>query len=295
MRIALHGREFKESTLPLVAKLIQFLKSGNFELLATRNLFEKIKPLVGESIFSQVFGLASKPQGIDLFLSLGGDGTLLDTITYVGNDETPILGVNAGRLGFLANSTFSNFQENFTSVLNEQGAFPTEKRALIRYESDQKIDVFEGLNFGMNEFAVFKTDTSSMITVHAYLNGEYLNAYWADGLIISTPTGSTGYSLSCGGPVLMPHSKSFVLTPVSPHNLNVRPLLVPDDSVIDLTVESRSSHFLVSLDSRSRVVSKEAKITIRKERFSANLVKVENYSFIDTLRHKLHWGLDARN
>lgn len=175
----------------------------------------------------------------------------------------------------------------------ENSQFRIDERTLVEVESN--IDLFDGLNFGLNDFTITKTDTSSMITVHTYLNEEFLNSYWADGLIVSTPTGSTGYSLSCGGPVLMPHSQNFIVTPISPHNLNVRPLVVEDTAVIRLEVKSRSSNFLVSLDARSRIVDENTQLLVRKAGFVARLIKMKDDSFLNTLRSKLSWGLDMRN
>jgi NAD+ kinase len=168
-----------------------------------------------------------------------------------------------------------------------------EDRSLVKLESS--IPLFKGLNFGLNEFTIHKRDTSSMITVHTYIDGDYLNSYWADGLIVSTPTGSTGYSLSCGGPLISPLAKNFVITPVSPHNLNVRPIVVSDDSEISFKIEGRSEKFLVSLDSRSAPIDASVELKIKKEIFVAKLVKFHNYSFFDTLRQKLNWGYDMRN
>jgi len=215
----------------------------------------------------------------------------LETVTHVGKSEIPILGVNTGRLGFLATTNKALISEALESIENNQFAIDT--RMLLKVDSSESI--FDDLNYGLNEVTVLKQDTSSMITVHSYINGEFLNSYWADGLIIATPTGSTGYSLSCGGPVVMPHSNNLILTPVSPHNLNVRPLVVSDSCTISLEVESRSGYFMVSLDSRSRTIKSGLKLQIRKEGFSAKLIKFDGYSFVNTLREKLNWGLDVRN
>ena len=225
-----------------------------------------------------------------LVVSMGGDGTLLETISHVGSRQIPAVGINVGRLGFLATVSPERISDMITALDN--GQFRIDERTLVKIDN---IDLFDGLNFGLNDFTITKTDTSSMITVHTYLNDEFLNSYWADGLIISTPTGSTGYSLSCGGPVLVPHSQNFIITPISPHNLNVRPLVVEDTAVIRLEVKSRSNNFLVSLDARSRVVDENTQLTIRKATFRARLIKMYDDSFLNTLRSKLSWGLDMRN
>lgn len=222
---------------------------------------------------------------------MGGDGTLLETISHVGKRQTPAIGINVGRLGFLATISPERITDMIAALENSQ--FRIDERTLVEVESN--IDLFDGLNFGLNDFTITKTDTSSMITVHTYLNDEFLNSYWADGLIVSTPTGSTGYSLSCGGPVLMPHSQNFIVTPISPHNLNVRPLVVEDTAVIRLEVKSRSSNFLVSLDARSRIVDENTQLLVRKAGFIARLIKMKDDSFLNTLRSKLSWGLDMRN
>ncbi|MCH8317517.1 MAG: NAD kinase [Bacteroidetes bacterium] len=227
----------------------------------------------------------------DFVFSIGGDGTLLETVTHIGRKEYPILGINSGRLGFLAITPCEIATTAIKSIFD--GDYNVDERTLIRLESEENI--FEGLNFGLNEFAILKSDTSSMIVVHTYLDGDYLNSYWADGLIVSTPTGSTGYSLSCGGPIVFPHTSNFTISPVSPHNLNVRPIVVSDSSVISFEIEGRSKNFLVSLDSRSKTVDTSIKLAVKKEDFKAKLVKVGNENFLNTLRNKLNWGLDIRN
>jgi len=201
------------------------------------------------------------------------------------------VGINTGRLGFLA--TISKEKVTHAVEALYQNEYSYDLRTLVRVHSDQ--DVFDGCNFGLNDFTILKKDTSSMITVHTYIDGEYLNSYWADGLIVSTPTGSTGYSLSCGGPVVLPQSHNFIITPVSPHNLTVRPMVVSDNSVISFEIEGRSNNFLVSLDSRSYTVDASIQMAVSKEQFMAKLVKLDGYNFLDTLRQKLNWGYDARN
>lgn len=228
---------------------------------------------------------------LDFMFSLGGDGTLLDTVTYVGDAETPLIGINTGRLGFLATTPKDRIKSVIDALYNSQ--FTYDYRTLIRLDADT--DLFEGMNFSLNEFAILKKDTSSMIVVHAYIDGEFLNSYWADGLIVATPTGSTGYSLSCGGPLVLPQSHNFIVTPVSPHNLYVRPMVVSDNSVLSFEIEGRSKNFLVALDSRSRTVNASIQMAVRKENFRARLVKLTGYNFFDTLRQKLNWGLDNRN
>lgn len=256
---------------------------------------EDFKIILQESVHLppdiQTFKRGDLLHGVSFMLSIGGDGTLLDAITYVGALQIPILGINTGRLGFLATIPYDQIPTAIEALY--KGQYSIEERSLIRADTDQ--DVFNGLNFGLNEFSVLKSDSSSMIVVHTYLDGDYLNSYWADGLIVATPTGSTGYSLSCGGPVLHPQTNNFVISPVCPHNLNVRPLVVSDKSVISFEVEARSENFLASLDSRSRPVDTAVQIAVRRENFNARLVRVSQVNFLNTLRSKLNWGLDKRN
>jgi NAD+ kinase len=228
-----------------------------------------------------------------MFVSFGGDGTILRAITYVRDLGIPIVGVNTGRLGFL--STFK--KEEVRKVVQEfmAGAYSIEERSLLEVAPSSDIPEFKALNFALNEIAVSRKDTSSMITVETHLNDEYLTSYWADGLIVATPTGSTGYSLSCGGPVIVPTAKSLVLTPIAPHNLNARPLVISDDTVIRLKVSGRAKNHLVSLDSRIASVSNGKEILVRKAPFTIKMIVYDSESFLKTLRNKLLWGEDKRN
>jgi NAD+ kinase len=292
MKVAIHGKIFSEDTLPLIEQIIENLEDHGAEVHFSDGF---IKTALDGGIWNRDHhhyydGKISMDE-FDFLISFGGDGTLLESVTHVGKSETPILGINTGRLGFLASTILDDVGDTVKALIDRD--YQIESRILVKVECDT--DLFEEHNFGLNEFTVLKQDTSSMITVHTWLNGEYLNSYWADGLIVATPTGSTGYSLSCGGPVVVPQSKNFIITPVSPHNLNVRPLVVSDDSVLDLEVESRSKYYLVSLDSRSKIVDSSLKLCIKREQFCANLIKFDGHSFVNTLRKKLNWGLDARN
>ena len=234
---------------------------------------------------------ADLPEELDCFISLGGDGTLLDTVTLVRNKKIPVLGINFGRLGFLASISRDELSSAVDALVNR--TFIIDKRTLIHLDSDKNL--FGDSPFGLNEFAIHKRDTSPMIKVHAYLNGEFLNTYWADGLIVSTPTGSTGYNMSCNGPILFPESSSFVITPVAPHNLNVRSIIVPDTSIISFEIESRADMFICALDARREIVDKSIQLAVKKEAFGVNLVRLNENSFLSTLRTKLAWGLDKRN
>src|SRR6476620_7367448 len=228
---------------------------------------------------------------IDFLISLGGGGTLLDNVTFVTDKNIPVLGINFGRLGFLASIGKKEMMIAVKAML--LGTYVIDKRALIHLDSS--LPLFNEMPYGLNEFAIHKTDTSPMIKIHTYLNGEFLNTYWADGVIVSTPTGSTGYSLSCGGPIVFPESSSFVITPVAPHNLNVRPIIVPDNNIISFEVEGRTDHFICALDSRKEVVDKKTLLAVRREAFNFNLVRLNENNFLQTLREKLSWGLDTRN
>ncbi len=291
MKVAIHGKVLPENTLPVIKHTIDLLRNKNHEFYLSSSFYKQVIESGVELDSSAIYTPESGLDQFDFVISIGGDGTLLETVTHVGKSEIPILGVNTGRLGFLATTNKALISEALESIENNQFAIDT--RMLLKVDSSESI--FDDLNYGLNEVTVLKQDTSSMITVHSYINGEFLNSYWADGLIIATPTGSTGYSLSCGGPVVMPHSNNLILTPVSPHNLNVRPLVVSDSCTISLEVESRSGYFMVSLDSRSRTIKSGLKLQIRKEGFSAKLIKFDGYSFVNTLRKKLNWGLDVRN
>jgi len=291
MKIAIHGRNFNESARPYIESMFNELarRKIDVQLSATFRSFLDEQNIQHSS--QMVYGTPDELCDARLVVSMGGDGTLLETISHVGKRRIPVIGINVGRLGFLATVSPERISDLIEALENNQ--YKIDERTLVKVESN--IDLFEGRNFGLNDFTITKTDTASMITIHTYLNDEFLNSYWADGLIISTPTGSTGYSLSCGGPVLVPHSQNFIITPVSPHNLNVRPLVVEDSSIIRLEVKSRSNNFLVSMDSRSRVVDVVTELTVSKADFTARLIKMREDSFLDTLRSKLSWGLDMRN
>ncbi len=291
MKIAIHGKVFAGHSIHVIEYAISLLREKKHELFLSRAFYDKAMENSIDVKDCKVYTPGPAFKDFDFVISIGGDGTLLETITHVGKSEIPVLGVNTGRLGFLATTNKEMIAEALACI--EAKSYTLDSRMLIKIESED--DIFGDLNFGLNEVTVLKQDTSSMITVHTYINDEFLNSYWADGLIIATPTGSTGYSLSCGGPVVMPHSNNLILTPVSPHNLNVRPLIVSDSSTITLEVESRSNFCMMSLDSRSMIIPSGLKLLIRKEAFEAKLIKFDGYGFVNTLRKKLNWGLDVRN
>jgi NAD+ kinase len=291
MKFAIHGRKFDNAVFPHIQKLLDVLKVCEAEIFVSDLFADYLKHT---SLYSSDYKVYLSDQNVpevDFVISLGGDGTLLETVTHVGPAELPILGINTGRLGFLATVSQELIREAIEALY--KGNSHIENRSLIQLKADKPL--FNGLDFGLNEFAIMKKDTSSMIVVHTFLDGIYLNSYWADGLIVATPTGSTGYSLSCGGPVVVPQSNNLIITPVSPHNLTVRPLVVSDKSVISFKIEGRSENFLISLDSRSQTVDASVRMSVHKCPFYAKLVRLEEYSFMDTLRQKLNWGLDVRN
>jgi len=228
---------------------------------------------------------------IEFIISLGGDGTLLDTVSLVRDKNIPVLGINFGRLGFLASIGKEDLKTAVSSLVAR--TFVIDKRSLVHLDSNKHL--FGKVPYALNEFAIHKTDTSPMIKIHTYLNGEFLNTYWSDGLIVSTPTGSTGYSLSCNGPVVFPDSSSFVITPVAPHNLNVRPIVVPDNNIISFEIEGRADQFICALDSRKEIVDMNVQLAVRRESFTISLVRLNENNFLQTLRNKLSWGLDTRN
>ena len=291
MKIGIHGKEFKRQSAPFIENIFQALIRNRADVYVSEPFLKHLRPAFAKSYKLKAYTPGEKLRGLDLFLSVGGDGTLLETVTHVSTTEIPILGINTGRLGFLATISMAETENALAKVF--AGAYTLDQRAVLSLKSNK--DIFGKLNYALNDFTVVKKDTSSMITIHTYINGEFLNSYWADGIIVSTPTGSTGYSLSCGGPLIFPRSGNFVITPVSPHNLTVRPIVVSDDSEISFEVEGRSKKYLVSLDSRIETVDSSVKLKLSKAGFSVNLVQLEGHHYFKTLRQKLNWGLDIRN
>ncbi len=224
-------------------------------------------------------------------ISLGGDGTLLEAVQKIGAKATPLLGINTGRMGFLARVSPSEALDALAAFM--QGAYSLDPRTMLQLQSTQTLKTSSSV--ALNEVAILKQDSSSMITIHLSIDGQLQTTYWADGLIVATPTGSTAYSLSCGGPILLPHNNSFLITPLSPHNLAVRPLVVPDNAEISLRVESRNNKFLISLDGRTTFAHTDTMFKLHKAPFHTQLVRTNGHNLFDVLRQKLHWGLDIRN
>lgn len=291
MRIAVHGKEFNRQSVPSIIRIFEILQGAGAEVFVSAKFSQFLKYASFKSFKFNIYDSAEPLLKIDYFISIGGDGTLLESVTHIGYLETPILGINTGRLGFLATIANEEIERAMEQLM--AGNFTLDKRAVLKL--DTTTGIFNPLNFALNDFTVVKKDTSAMITIHTYVNGEFLNSYWADGIIVATPTGSTGYSLSCGGPLIFPRSGNFVITPVSPHNLTVRPFVVPDSSEISFQIEGRSKRFLVSLDSRISSVDSSVKLVVKRANFSVNLIQLPEKHYFKTLRQKLNWGLDIRN
>ena len=291
MKIAILGKPFDDAAAPYIQTLLDELVARETEILVAEAYRDFMATRLRLPPGLETFRRGDSLRGVQFVFSIGGDGTLLDTVTYVGALQIPILGINTGRLGFLAPIAPSYIAQAVEALY--RGHFTYDDRSLLRLDTDP--DIFGELNFALNEFSILKRDSSSMIAVHTYIDGEYLNSYWADGLVVSTPTGSTGYSLSCGGPVMLPQTNNFIIAPVCPHNLNVRPLIVSDQSIISFEIEGRSNSYLLALDSRSMPVEATVQMAVRRENFNARLVKLNHINFLSTLRSKLNWGLDRRN
>jgi NAD+ kinase len=292
MRIAIYSRGLEAD------------QQNGLKLLLSELALYKIEPVIFQDFFNQIYSTINcgdkystfncsedLVEDIDCIISLGGDGTLLDTVTLVRDTGIPVLGINYGRLGFLASIGKDELHTAVEALVKR--TYMLDKRTLLHL--DANMPLFDKVPYALNEITIHKKDTSPMIKIHTYLNGEFLNTYWADGLIVATPTGSTGYSLSCNGPVIFPESASFVITPVSPHNLNIRPIIVPDSNIISFEIEGRTDGFLCTLDSRREIVDKDVQLAVKKEAFGINLIRLNENNFLQTLRNKLSWGLDKRN
>jgi NAD+ kinase len=292
MKVAIYSRGGESVQPDDVAVLLAELHAHRIETVLHEDIHRQVREcfpdIAGDSVFRDSRDL---DESFDCLVSLGGDGTLLDTVTLVRDREIPVLGINYGRLGFLASLGKDNIRAAVAALAER--SFMIDRRTLIHL--DASIPLFGDAPYALNEFAIHKRDVSPMIRIQTYLNGEILNNYWADGLIVSTPTGSTGYSLSCNGPILFPDSSSFVITPVAPHNLNVRPIVVPDDSVISFELEGRTDSFICTLDARKELVPRQVQLAVRREGFTLGLVRLSERNFLQTLREKLAWGFDTRN
>lgn len=294
MKVAIYGQYYQNSTEPIIRDIFVFFNENKVEMVIEANFLKMLyeKQLVKKEY--QTFESHKElGPGFDMMISIGGDGTILRAATLVRDSGVPILGINAGRLGFLASVQKDNIAQFLQLVIDRK--YTVSPRNLLSLHCEPEVSSISEINFAMNEITVSRKDTTSMITIDTFLNGEFLNSYWADGLIIATPTGSTGYSMSCGGPILTPDAKSLVITPIAPHNLTARPLVIPDETEIRLKVSGREEQYLVSLDSRIASIRNEAVLTIRKTPFRINMVEIQGETFLKTLRNKLLWGEDKRN
>ena len=294
MKVAIYGQYYLNSTEPIIKNIFIFFNKNNVEMVVEAHFLSMLyEKKILEKEYNSFSSHAELDASFEMMISIGGDGTILRAATLVRNSGIPILGVNAGRLGFLASVQKEDIDTFLQYVIDKK--YTLSPRTLLTLDCTPEHQDITALNFAMNEVAVNRKDTTSMITIETYLNNEYLNSYWADGLIIATPTGSTGYSLSCGGPILTPAVNSLVITPIAPHNLNVRPLVIPDDTEIRLKVSGRSEQHLVSLDSRIASIQNESILIIKKTPFKINMVEIPQETFLKTLRNKLLWGEDKRN
>ena len=292
MQFAIYGRKITKLTLPAFNEILETLSSFGWRVILEEDLSKSLKLKGFNSDSTKTFSSHKHlKEGVDLMISVGGDGTFIKSVDYVRDSEIPVLGINTGRLGFLANVAKDQIQEALSLIKAKKYIF--QKRSLL------SVHVNDGNGaqdfFAMNELALHKKDTSSMITVKVSLDGNFLNSYWSDGLIVSTPTGSTAYNLSCGGPIVTPGCEVHIVTPIAPHNLNVRPMVIPDHMPITLNVEGRGRSYLMSIDGKSRSIKQGQEIIINKAAFMINVIKFENNNFLDTIRNKMLWGIDKRN
>jgi NAD+ kinase len=292
MQIAIYNRTFDVSDVPTMHNLFEVLASKDVQIVLYRPLVDQLRTVISLPERIQIFDeLNPIPSNTDFVISLGGDGTILDTITHVSNKNIPILGINLGRLGFLAYTSKHEIAMAIEALEREE--YVKDNRTLLHLESNKQL--FGSAPFAINDFTIQRKDSSALIKIHTYLNGDFLCTYWSDGVIVSTPTGSTGYSLSCGGPVMAPQATSFVITPVAPHNLNVRSMVIPDSTIVSFEIEGRAKEFLCTLDSRQEFIDSTFNIAISKSNFTVNLVRLEGQNFLNTIRQKLYWGADIRN
>ena len=292
MKAAIYSRGIETGQQTDLQFFFDELEKLKIEPVIFLHLFEQLKEAIRLPSSTTTFSLSEYlTEDIECIISLGGDGTLLDTVTLVRDKNIPIMGINFGRLGFLASIGRDEMKMALKAIAKR--TYIVDKRTMIHL--DASIPLFGNIPYGLNEFSIHKRDIASMIKIHTYLNGELLNTYWADGLIVATPTGSTGYSLSCNGPIIFPDSSNFVITPVAPHKLNVRSIIVPDDTIISFEIESRSEEIICAIDSRRELVNKNVQLAVKKESFLLSLMRLSENSFLQTLHNKMTWGLDKRN
>ncbi len=293
MKIAIYGQFYPKNSEVPVQLLFDFLDKQDVSVLVEKQFLKTIRQEHELDIEPALKTFEKLDPTIDLLISIGGDGTMLRAATFVKDLNIPVVGINTGRLGFLATIQENNMETALSQILS--GHYNISERTVLEIFSEPGHHELQDLNFALNEITISRKDTTSMITVETYLNNEYLTSYWADGLIISTPTGSTGYSLSCGGPVIMPDTDNLILTPIAPHNLNARPLVISGDTEIRMTVSGRENHYLVSLDSRLATLEAHTTVVVKKADFTIKMIELEDESFLKTIRKKLLWGEDKRN
>ena len=292
MRVAIYGRKITKQSSEYFIELLKQFDDFGWKAILEEELKLALIAKIGISDKYETFKSYNDfKSGIDLTVSMGGDGTFLKSVSYIRDSGVPIMGINMGRLGFLANISKDQLHRTLTQVKEKKYDF--QKRSLLRVFTEE--DIFGEENFALNELTLHKKDTASMITVHASLDNKYLNAYWADGIIVATPTGSTAYSLSCAGPIITPGCQVHILTPIAPHNLNVRPVVVPDHLPIQLSVEGRDRTYLLSLDGNSKSIKQGEEIVVKKAEFMINVIKFEDNNFLDKIRNKMLWGIDTIN
>ena len=293
MQIALFGRKFDPEFLPVIEKMIRLLEVRAEKFFIHNGFYGFLKDRISFQIpVAQFTNHSEIPSDSFCMISVGGDGTLLDTLPYIRKSGIPVLGINTGRLGFLSAVSTDEMEESVNALL--EGRYRIDQRSLLMLDNGKE-KLFEAFPYALNELTVLKRDNTTMISISAYVDGSFLNTYWADGLMIATPTGSTGYSLSCGGPIISPDSENFIITPIASHNLTVRPIVIKDNSVVKFRVEGRIKSHLILMDSRSDSREYAVDLFIRKADFKINLICIEHNDFFKTIRNKLAWGFDKRN
>lgn len=293
MKLAIYSRVLDEKHIDVYNSFFNLFFNDDTTLVVYEYLYEQLKTRINFQDDIETFKNSEEliSEDVDYFLSFGGDGTILDAVVFVGNKNIPILGINLGRLGFLADVQITELEQCLYYLRNRD--FTIDHRSLLNIESNQGI--FSDFPYALNDFTIHKKDTSSMMKINTFLNGQFLTTYWCDGLIVSTPTGSTGYSLSCGGPVIFPQTDAFVITPIAPHNLNIRPIIIPDHYILSFDIEGRGDYYLTTMDSRQENVDKDVNIAIKKAEFNIQLLRLGAHNFLDAIRKKMNWGVDYRN
>lgn len=293
MQIALFGRVLNPDFLPDIEKMIRMLETKAEKFYIHTNLHSFLQQHIAFHVPAIPFrDYRQIPCDCFCMISIGGDGTLLDTLPYIRNSGIPVLGINTGRLGFLSAISTEDMELSIRQLL--EGNFQLDQRSLLLLESGEE-QLFKAFPYALNELTVLKRDNTTMISISAWVNDIFLNTYWADGLMIATPTGSTGYSLSCGGPIISPDSENFIITPIASHNLTVRPIVIKDNSVIKIRVEGRVKSHLIVMDSRSVPLENPVELLVKKADFKINLVCIGQRDFFTNIRNKLAWGFDKRN